>query len=341
MQLYKNKEWLEKEIKNTIYAEHIAKKCGVSGDTIAYWAKKYNLELNPKRFHYRKNDFNTRIFKEIDSEEKAYWLGFLMADGCINSKTSCGRYSKVTILLKSSDIGHLEKFKDFVGCKNKICTKVVSNHKLGIESEISSISVSSVEMVDDLISHKVTPNKTGFEVIPNTVPFELIRHFLRGYFDGDGSFTQGHRISIGSSSLAILKQICDYTLNVIGENFTIYEENYYKVPFWKIDSNHCGRNKNFLTHLYKDSNIYLERKYVKINKFISAPLVDKRKTRKKSSELTGSYLSFEHQIALVTDAMAKCNDFGMVKDSEIGQSAAKLLEEYYNFLQEERSTTIP
>lgn len=74
-------------------------------------------------------------------------------------------------------------------------------------------------------------------------------------------------------------------------------------------------------------NIYLERKYVEINKFISAPLVDKRKARKKSSELTGNPLSYEHQIALVTDVMAKCNDFGMVKESKIGQSAAKPL--YY------------
>lgn len=40
MQLYKNKDWLENEIRETVYAERIAKKCGVSGDTIAYLAKK-------------------------------------------------------------------------------------------------------------------------------------------------------------------------------------------------------------------------------------------------------------------------------------------------------------
>ena len=57
--------------------------------------------------HFKK--FNEHIFDIIDTEEKAYWLGFIYADGCISLKTNAFEIS-----LKYDDINHLNKFNTFM-----------------------------------------------------------------------------------------------------------------------------------------------------------------------------------------------------------------------------------
>ena len=64
--------------------------------------------------------FDEHSFDVIDTEEKAYWLGFLYADGNVsNTKNEVG------ITLQSSDIKHLYKFKTFLK-SSKIPTLNVS-----------------------------------------------------------------------------------------------------------------------------------------------------------------------------------------------------------------------
>ena len=55
-------------------------------------------------------------FENIDTEEKAYWLGFLYADGYVNANED-----KIELCLAEKDFHHLEKFKNFIGLPNKIC----------------------------------------------------------------------------------------------------------------------------------------------------------------------------------------------------------------------------
>ena len=56
-----------------------------------------------------------RIFETIDTEEKAYWLGFLYADGSVGSTDN-----RIELGLAEKDLRHIEKFRDFIGIKNKI-----------------------------------------------------------------------------------------------------------------------------------------------------------------------------------------------------------------------------
>lgn len=58
---------------------------------------------------------NRYIFKSIDNEFKAYWLGFLYADGSVGSTDY-----RVELTLAEKDYNHLVKFKDFIGLDNKI-----------------------------------------------------------------------------------------------------------------------------------------------------------------------------------------------------------------------------
>lgn len=217
----------------------------------------------------RKLKLNINYFKDIDTEDKAYWLGFLMADGCICRTNKEGSYDRIAIPLKTSDIEHLNKFKQSLDYEGDIRTKTATHNTKGFEYTTSQLRINSKAMCDDLISYGVIPNKTGKEILPE-LRNDLIRHFIRGFFDGDGSVMKKKnrntgRVSLGSASLTILNSINTFLKTEIGIEFPIYEENRYQIPFYKMDSCSRSRNEKFLSLLYEDSNLYLDRKY---NKYI-------------------------------------------------------------------------
>ena len=76
-----NKDYLEKCLSNGMSTRQIEKDCGLNHRTISYWISKYGLNDKSK---YRKYD--SYKFEKIDTKEKAYILGFLLADGSIDEK---------------------------------------------------------------------------------------------------------------------------------------------------------------------------------------------------------------------------------------------------------------
>ena len=152
---------------------------------------KYNISeqvfYNVLRYHKveRKNNRkisieDEMIFNVIDTQEKAYWLGFLYADGYI-----CEDNSTLEIALKESDKEHIEAFKAFMRTDAKI-VKRTSTYK-GKVFNSYRLTVCSKQIVEDLVFHGCYQNKSLTLEFPKTVPSYLIRHFIRGYFDGDGS----------------------------------------------------------------------------------------------------------------------------------------------------------
>ncbi len=121
-------------------------------------------------------EFDRSYFRNIDTEPKAYWLGFLMADGCVSDRARSGAL-QLHVHLQKSDKGHLQKFHDAIGSSNKIhdCqASVRSSH-------------SSDFLCNDLIRWGCTPRKSLTLEYPAGMPCEMDGHFIRGYFDGDGS----------------------------------------------------------------------------------------------------------------------------------------------------------
>lgn len=277
VQLYKDKEWLENEFRTTKYAEAIGKKAGVSRDTIEYWRKKFNIPKPDKYLsHARTHALNESYFHNIDTEEKAYWLGFLMADGAIPSVGKNKDYSRLNVILKEDDKEHLEKLLKALDSDYEIKTKEI-NDKRGFTSNRCEIKISSKELVNDLISHGVVPQKTGKELIPDIKP-ELVRHFIRGYFDGDGSLAKsksGNKFSysfkIGSSSLKLIEQIVEYFKSL---NLDLHYQTYtnYSKPFYILETRKKSTVRTILNEIYFEPSVYLTRKYNIIQEFLSAPL---------------------------------------------------------------------
>ena len=120
--------------------------------------------------------YDENFFEVIDTEEKAYFLGFIMADGCVINNKEKYRYL-LTIKIHPKDKEILEKFIEVI--KGEM---VVTMDK---KREICQIHISGKKIVSDLERLGCVENKTKTLVYPN-LPKELERHFLRGYFDGDG-----------------------------------------------------------------------------------------------------------------------------------------------------------
>lgn len=128
-----------------------------------------------------RNDYNEDFFEKIDSEEKAYWLGFICADGYINK-----RGNTVGICLDKSDEDHLKKFlrclKSDENRLNYRTGRFDENYKI---TEKVTTELYSRKMSKDLSNLGITIDKSKTLGKIN-VSKDLINHFIRGYFDGDG-----------------------------------------------------------------------------------------------------------------------------------------------------------
>lgn len=249
--LYQDKNWLEQKLKEFNGSlSKISKATGYKKDTMLEWCYKFNLKHTPES--NRKYNLNVDYFKTIDSEIKAYYLGFGMAD--FGMRKDCYSFE---FRLKKDDKYIIEKLAEELNY-----TADLYHYKDSIREGYTLI-ISSKEICRDLIYHGIVPNKSGKEILPNTVPKELTRHFIRGFIDGDGCIESSmKRLSICSMSYNVLlsiKLFLEKELNikeygikpVIKESGNIlYYYKIYSYSFMKV-----------LDYLYKDSTIYLTRKH--------------------------------------------------------------------------------
>ena len=124
-------------------------------------------------------------FFSRDTPEAFYWAGFIAADGCLYLKHE--KNKKIQIGLSIKDIGHLYKFKLAINFDGKI-TYVTYRGKYGG----AAIGIYSSKMFDDLESiFGLHERKSLAMTFPkNLIDNTNISHFMRGYFDGDGSINQ-------------------------------------------------------------------------------------------------------------------------------------------------------
>ena len=128
------------------------------------------------------HQFNHNYFKTIDTEEKAYILGFLYADGYNSDK-------QVVITQLEQDVDILEKINKALNANNQIKRKLQSTNN----KTVCQLCYSSIDMCTDLTNLGCFRNKSLACTFPTFLDKSLIRHFIRGYFDGDGCVWIGKR----------------------------------------------------------------------------------------------------------------------------------------------------
>lgn len=209
-----------------------------------------------------KYSYNRSYFKNINDEYKAYWLGFLCADACIEDNIK-RRIHRVVITLNPKDINHLEKLSNEIEFSGKVKHIVRNyNHKNSTKNKVESaiLSIPGKEIVYDLDKHGCGKNKTKDLSLPK-LDQKLKRHFIRGFFDGDGCLTKTKdlywriQFSCNFKIATEIKELFKNELNIdIGKITKM--KNIYSISKQKKDE-----VKTILNYLYQDSNIYLDRKY--------------------------------------------------------------------------------
>lgn len=213
----------------------------------------------------RTNTLNELLFKDLNNELAAYWLGFLMADGNV-SRNNKDSYA-ITIQLQEKDKLHLENFlKDF-GSNATVKTRkknsmTIKGKTYNTQNSVTAAIFSKI-IGEDLISLDCVPNKTQFGCkVSNKIPHNSLHHFIRGVFDGDGSIgiDRGHLTFNIVGSFEFLSQIQKIMMTELGLSETkITDRGHIHALYWKGNTN-CYKIYEWLYH---DSSRYLDRKYEK------------------------------------------------------------------------------
>lgn len=214
---------------------------------------------------FKKYEVDDSVFDKIDTTEKAYWLGFLMADGYNHQKHNC-----VALRLQGEDREILEKFKLFMHTNVPIYTfsRITKVNKL--KKTYCEINITSSKLCNALANLGCIEGKTYLLEFPQ-IEERFYSHFIRGYFDGDGCISITNRKDrknnynyqfniVGKESFLLrVKEILCKETGVSNTKIRNRTGNFAKRISWN------GRLvcKRILDYLYKDATIYLLRKYEK------------------------------------------------------------------------------
>ena len=270
---YKTKEYIDKVIELYNQGYHfyqIAEIVNSSHKVVKRTLIEQGIELRTPNQNHRKWELNEDYFDNIDTPNKAYILGFLFADG-YNSLTR----NFVRIALQEDDKDILEKMKnelgsnkplkylDFKGeirsngftCKNMYQLEVYGKH--------------ITESLDKLGMHQ---GKSLILEYPNFLKENLHSHFIRGYFDGDGSISilekENGKINSASITLTSTDSFCTNVYNILLnyiniDKFSIRDASCHNGVTRVLSTSNKKSCLDFCDWIYQDAEMYLERKYNK------------------------------------------------------------------------------
>lgn len=221
----------------------ITNKLGLKRGIVSYLLRENSYKMNhrgPKSMIGRED-----YFDRIDSFDKAYYLGWIMADG--NVSITNGQYSlKIHIAIKDKEL--IDNFLSTIQSTNK--TKVRNGKNTSYY-----VSLTSRHMCESLMNYGIIPHKTGLEVFPKDITKEYYRDFIRGVFDGDGITDISKKRSGFVGSYNLVNSI----LSIL---------NYKEIRIFKTKSENIfyflgGKkfSKFLFQYMYEDRELYLTRKF--------------------------------------------------------------------------------
>lgn len=229
----------------------LSNKFNIPKKNIAEFLKIKNVFIKGQYGGARKHIVNKYYFDDINTEEKAYFLGLLYADG--SNRLNRG---EVNLTLKNEDIYLLKKLNDIINPTRPI-SKVSDN--------ISRMYINSKYISNKLNQLGVFENKTFKIKFPYFLNENLYSHFIRGYFDGDGSISlrkdnKGIFYLIGTED--IIKSILEILMKFANINQVKINLNHNNIEN-NIRCISIGGNLKILKiyhYLYDNATIFMERK---------------------------------------------------------------------------------
>ncbi len=219
---------------------------GVHGGSVYDVLKKRGVTFRSPKISKRKYSVDESKFSVIDTEESAYWLGFLFADGCVTDKD-------VILFLGEIDSDHLEKFNSFLQSQYPV--------RLKTKSRTARVDIRSEQLVKNLSALGCIPRKSLTLSFPEIDPI-YYSHFIRGYFDGDGSI---HSQEMGRNPVIsivgtnqFLQRIREIIVETICADGKINKHSVSSVYYLRYFG--ACKVEAVRQWLYKDADIFLKRK---------------------------------------------------------------------------------
>lgn len=245
----------------------IARKYGEDSTTVWRAVKTSGVETRKagevNRKYFVQND---HVFDVIDTPEKAYWLGFLMADGNVYFKHGYAE-AMLQVNLARIDEGHIEKLRTFLGTDSPIRQVDTTNSV--------HFAVGSTNLTNGLINQGCVPRKSLIIKYPK-ISDDLQWSFILGYFDGNGSIIKSKdrglgkkydarfSISGGSRDFVTGLQISLLQVARLSSVITSTVKNTHKLS--------VGRKQDIAKlhkWFYANATVYLDRKKLKFDELIN------------------------------------------------------------------------
>ena len=208
----------------------------------------------------RKDTCDENYFENIDTESKAYHLGLMYADGH-NNRKKC----QIVVNLQEIDKDVLEKFKESI----KYTGNLSIWKKPAPRGNQIALAIVSKKLSEDLEKQGCAQQKTHHLKYPYHISKELQKHFVRGFFDGDGSISKSKKYAvnfsmIGTSDMCI--GIAQYLSDKLGKEIRVtnWKEGKYStnnIRYVRLS----GKKdiKKIMDDWYEEAAIYMDRKYQK------------------------------------------------------------------------------
>ena len=260
MKKERNNQIIKLSIKKS--QKEIAEIFGISQSRVADILKRNDAPKQKKsRLNMSKLKLDVNYFQNINSNEKAYWLGYICADGSINRNNN-----KLNLTSKDEEV--IIKFKQDLMSEHKITNSSYFDKRTNKTYYRYTIQISNELFVKNLNNLGITNLKSDLLEFPN-IDEKYYNYFIAGLFDGDGSLSiKNNKVRINLiSTLEILIFIQEYLLN----NFNIGKIKMQKVTknkpnVWKL---YLYKDAlKFLDFIYQDNEFkYMKRKYDKYHEF--------------------------------------------------------------------------
>jgi len=247
--LYHNKLWLrEKYEDEKLSIRQVAKLARTSTSVIHSWLRRF--EIPTRTANKDKYSFNSNAFDAIKAETTAYWLGFLYSDACVYQNS-------LRLDLKERDEDHLEKFKKFLDSNHKIYPH--EREGFGVVTRKALLVIGSKNMASRLKKLGIVPDRTMLNETIRAIPKDLVRHFIRGILDGDGSVRKKSPSFRFVGKPDLLKWIKkEISTAVTGTNPSLEPTKSEKVKALEFHGLYLA--KRVAHYLYRDATVWMDRK---------------------------------------------------------------------------------
>jgi hypothetical protein len=229
----------------------IARKLGLPGkDTILGSLRRQNITQRCPADRNRLYSLDENAF-DVITPEAAYWWGFLYADGNINKRS-------VVLALKWDDFAHVEKFKEFM--RSEAPTKKYG-HKIGRDVHYAChLNITSQHLARRLTELGIVPHRTRFDCVKDNLPQDMIRHWIRGFFDGDGTIHNARgQFGVGfMGSLEVVEWVRE-NIPCVDKSKRIHKHCISNVFYLNFNGNNISRK--ITNYLYDGQTLYMDRKH--------------------------------------------------------------------------------